>query len=577
MSGSLNRIIASGALFLTLATGASAQTLSHDDTDHDAPGIICGMELTNNEHRDEALANTARTNPELYRQIIASTKMPNRRAIASVGDEHTFYSLDYATNQYFEVTATLVYDGILARIWVDNADTARVKPTVISQLARGLDSVSGTKSRNPAKGIIENDKEVYGDTPKKWEIDGKTDFLMTDIQDGQTGGSFVAGYFSPFDQTGSSGSNMMNLLFIDSRQGLSAGVNALLSTIAHEFQHLIHYGKNPSSDIVFNEGCSEVASILCGFKDRANTTYLSNTNVSMFKWNYNDGSKVLADYERAMTFMHYLKEQYGEQFLTKFLVTRSSGMQRVTDALKAIGKTATWQDALKSFAAANYLVKSYNDSRYIYQYLLSSSIAKAATIYDSAFAANGSVSVQAYAASYVNYKNPGGMKIRFKSSQNYSVMAMMYEGTTPSNVVELSDNTDYTFNDDGRYDRIVFAVVNLSSGVNSVSWTAEHVALGVEDNEGAVAATAKLAVTAIAPTPSVGQTTISFNTVSSAPVTMQLFGVNGELVSTLVDGERYEPGTHQVMVDAGTLSNGAYVVRLVQGTTSESRVMLVMK
>jgi hypothetical protein len=575
MPRSLYRILASGAVLLALVSGASAQTLQQDDDgDHAVAGGVCGTQLFNDGREAEMLANTARINPAAYRQIVERAKGHGERAIASVGEPFTFSVQNRVTGAFDQVNATLVYDGIQARIWVDDVDSARIKPATIAQLARGLDTATGAKSRNPAKGIIENDKEVYGDTPKDWEVDGKTDFLLTDIQDGSTGGGFVAGYFSPYDQLDVEGSNRMNLLYIDSRQGLASGVNALLSTIAHEFQHLIHYDKNKNSDVLFNEGCSEVASILCGYKDRSNTTYLGNTNVSMFKWNYNDNTKVLADYERAMTFVHYMREQYGEAFLTSFVKAQPSGMSRINSALQSMGKTGDWQSTLKSFAVANYLLKSYADSRYIYQFQLSSSVAKPATTYDSSFAATGSVSLQPYASSYVYYKNPGGLKVRFKSSLSYTVMAMLYKGSTPLDVIELKNNTDYTLNDGGQYDRIVFAVVNLVSSNQSVSWTADHVALGVEDEE---AATGALAVTSVAPTPSVAQTTIAFNTASAGPVTMQLFGTDGQLVRTLIDGDRYEAGAHTLGLDVSSLPNGAYILRVAQGKSVGSRVMMVMK
>src|SRR5205823_11173394 len=124
----------------------------------------------------------------------------------------------------------------------------------------------------------------------------------------------LAGYFYPYDQQDVAGSNRMNLLYIDDNEGLNgqtnqiptagsqnATISSLLNTLAHEYQHLIHYGRRSGSEIVYNEGCSEEASILNGYQNRANTLYYKNTNVSMFSWPSPDetnGDVILGAYER---------------------------------------------------------------------------------------------------------------------------------------------------------------------------------------------------------------------------------------------------------------------------------------
>ncbi|MDB5032764.1 MAG: repeat protein [Chlorobi bacterium] len=570
----LYRFVAFTAFFAVLGTVVHAQTQISDDRDNtDGVAGTCGMMRFSEIDPRQALAATARNNPDLYRNMMARARSGNDRSVAS-GQTMVFYTLNRSTNQFDAVTATLVYDGHLARIWVDQVDSSRVKPATVAALAKGLDSATGSKSRNPAKGIIDNDIEVYGETPKDYEVDGKTDFLLTDIKDGMSGGGYIAGYFSPYDQGSESGSNERNILYIDSHEGLQGGVSSLLATIAHEFQHLIHYGRNPYSEVMFNEGCSEVATVLCGYTSRSNSNYLSNTNVSFLYWNYDNGTKLLADYERALTFMYYMKEQYGEPFLNSFVGTESNGFTRINDALKAIGKSPDWQGTLKSFSVANYVLKDFSDSRYVYVNRLSNTIAKAATTYDTAFASSGSVSVQPYASSYIQYKNPGGLKVRFKSSGTYGINAILYKGSIAVDVRELKNNTDYSFSEKGLFDRIVFAVVNLGNNAQSITWTAEHIALGVDD---AVSQASGVAVTSIAPTPTSGHASVAFESTGSAPVTLQLFNTNGELVRNLIDAERYESGTHQIGVETGGLSNGVYVVRLVQGDRTASRVMVVVR
>lgn len=540
----------------------------------DATGQVCGTLLYNDGSERAALERTAREKPELYRRMVADAKN-ERNALASVGDQESFYVLNRITQSYDVVEATLVFDGRLARIWLDVSDTARVKASTYMAIAKGLDSTTGSTSRNPAKGIVENDIDVFGETPKKYEVGGKNDFLLTDIQDGLSGGAYVAGYFSQNDQSSQGGSNQRNILYIDSRQGVASGTTSLLNTVAHEFQHLIHFNTNPSSEVFFNEGCSEEASILCGYKTRSNTGYLANTNVSFLYWNYNNSTKLLSDYERALTFVHYLREQYGEAFLTAFTHARTSGMGRINQALTSLGGGGTYQTALMGFTAANYIISGFNDDRFKYVNKISSNVAKVASTYDTLLPATGSVSMQNYGASYILYKNSGPISITFTGSRDFRVMAILYNKTTPIDVVTLEGNTPYTLNSDGSATSIVFGVVNLASATQTVSWQSQKIAASVEGADATTGAT--LSVEAIIPTPTTADASVAFTMRSSSPVTIELYDVSGRKLSTILDGETFNAGSHRVEVGTAGLPNGIYLVRLRTRGATASRVMVVAR
>ena len=80
------------------------------------------------------------------------------------------------------------------------------------------------------KGAYEIIKTYFGNEPNK-DGDGITDFLFYEMYSG------AAGYFSPGDQSNGAGSNRRDILYIDSR----ISIPFAKSTIAHEFQHLLHY------------------------------------------------------------------------------------------------------------------------------------------------------------------------------------------------------------------------------------------------------------------------------------------------------------------------------------------------
>ncbi len=590
------RVVLPILLLLVGSSGAFAQ-LADDVHSHDysadggnlhptLSGGICGYQWAQDGKEELALANTQRINPALYRQMVQRAKEGSERvSTLSTGDEYNFFvRLRLAPYTYESITATLVYDGIKARIWVDNLDLALISQAKINLLARGLDSVTPAASRNPSQGILENDLEVFGETPKVFELSGKTDFFLTDIKDGLQGGAFVAGYFNPYDQTNGAGSNQLNLLYIDSHEGINSGITNVLGTLAHEFQHLIHNNTYRESDIVYNEGCSEVASILNGYFDRSPGDYFNNTNVSLFRWSQGDpGPLLLADYSRAMIFLYYLRDQYGDPFLTVFNSTQVKGIDRLRDAMLGSGNGGGWQGTLRGFAIANYLTAKDTAGlprEYRYGKYLSTVRPKPIEKYsDNSFPTSGSIQLDVNANAYLEYTNPGGMKATFSSSGDIQVVALLYKGTSPvlSDWQLLPLGEQYSFVASAPYSKIVFVLVNAKEAPNSsgVSWTFEKVTLGVDD--ATAGASAGLAFNEVSPNPvtASGPVTIGFTTPGSGAVTMDLYNTNGEQVRRLLDGARYDSGAHALTVELNALPAGVYLVRLAQGEKITTRSIVV--
>jgi len=587
MSLHLSKFFVSGALVVMMAAGARAQVSQQPDAgqtgDGVAVGSVCGTFIFDDGKQSDALAATAQHNPDLYRHILQRAKESAPRSMQSSDDGVVlgFLMRNRVTGQFDEVSAKLVYQGRRARIWVDVVDTSRIKLATINLLAKGLDSITTGKSRDVQKSIIDNDEAVFGAPPlNHFDNSNICDFLLTDIKDNVNGG-FVAGFFSPYDQTDAPGSNKMNLLYIDSREGLgnqsTGNISNVLGTLAHEYQHLIHYNTNNQSETFFNEGCSEVASILNGYQTRGNSGFAGNTNYSLFAWDFDDaqGAKILADYERAMTFVHYLNEQYGEQFITVFNKTKSRGMDRIADALKATGHSDDWKNIVSAWVVANYL-KTFTQP-YGYKNKLSGNVPTLSMNVTTAgsFPDTGSATVQQYASIYNSYTKPGPFRITFHASLPMRAMAMLYKGNTAVEVWQLERDSTYLIGGNGTtYDKVVFGVVNLYSNAQTIRWNMGSVTLGVD---GRSAAASVLAVNSIAPNPANGPVTVGFSTANAGATTVELYDSRGALVRTLVNGERYEAGEHQLSFDTEGMAMGAYMVRVSQGNRNASQVMVVVR
>jgi hypothetical protein len=497
------------------------------------------------------------------------------------GLELTFYVRRWGTTEFDEVQATLVYEGRLSRVWVDNRDTGRsAVKNAIPRLVRALDTtLVGTSTnitpRDASKGILQNDIEVFGQIPELFNVEGKTDFLMLDLDPG------ILGYFSPHDQTEMNYSNKMNLLYIDSREGLSQ-MTVLLSTIAHEFQHLIHHNRYPrptSADPAFsffNEGLSENANLINGYYDRQNTLYLQNTNIDLFTMR-SEGTAQEADYQRAMTFVHYMREQFGERFLYEFTGMREPGMNRITRTLEVLGIGGTGESVLKNWAVANLLQIDPNPM-YGYQLRLGSTVSgqnnpRRATVQKSytgsTFPASEAITLQAHGIYYVQYTNPGPMQVRLGGSVDGRMM-MIAVRNGATEVVELQNGVDYTLPlwAGGPYERVTFAIVNAGNGVREVTLNAQSITAGVALGETAEGAFGIESAAHDA-------TTLTLRTLlaSSAPASVELFDLRGTRVRAIELGGGV--GSVEARLDIAGLASGGYLVRVVQGARSASTPVLI--
>lgn len=583
----IDRIATILVLLMTATVVMYGQAAEPDiDTEHGAG--VCGFQLMNDGHDAEGVAATAKVNPALYQKMLHRAKYGSRDIdeVRLQGDYVFFVRQRSAPYNFYEVPATLRYDGKLARIWVDDLDNSRVTASTINTLAIRLDSITSSISRDPNKGILQNDIEVFGATPKTFEQEGKTDFLITDIKDSLVG-AFVAGYFNPYDQTSNPGSNQLNLLYIDSKEGLASGMNAVSNTLAHEFQHLIHFNTNPSSDRLFNEGCSEAASIICGYPDRRMGEFFANTNIDLFRWTFDDGAKILADYSRAMTLVYYLFEQFGESYLTTFNSTRTDGILRIRDAMANSGRGDDWRAVLRNWSVANYLQRGYSDARYIYQKNDNLANRKPAVVirYDTNLAtASNSVTLAPYAQAYVDYGNPKagqyGLRATFNSTGNAGVMAILYRRNAANNgdscvgVIDIPLRQQVFLGEFGAYSKVTFALVNTeeSSFTTTVDWTVAGATLGVDEDR---STRGGLSLASIAPNPVANMANVEFTIPSPGPATIDLFDIQGRLVRRLVDGIQYEPGRHSLRLDVNGIPDGSYFLRLMQGGSIVNRTVMV--
>ncbi|MFW9905911.1 MAG: hypothetical protein ACFFFH_16435 [Candidatus Thorarchaeota archaeon] len=289
--------------------------------------------------------------------------------------------------------------------------------------------------------------EFYGSPPDIDDND-RVIILVFDIIDGLGGGQYVAGFFYPLNQylnkdlqPSQRFSNEAEILCIDGNEGLSNLVNGEFETLAHEFQHMIHFGHDDDENLWLDEGASMFAEYLVGRDPFGGTStyksrFSSHPDVSLTYWDYYDSENlVMANYGASFAFFLYLAEHYGESNIIQNLVTRpENGIASVLQALKSEGILVQFKEVFRNWTIANFLDDtSFANGTYGY-YNTSISM----SVEDSYFASTlprTENSVPYWATDYIRFTSRMGqpfiLEFQGDMDSKFIVTAILTNNTTP--------------------------------------------------------------------------------------------------------------------------------------------------
>ncbi len=276
-------------------------------------------------------------------------------------------------------------------IWVSNdsfdSGSGCAKAKCVNQAM--VDALADTFLKNASDNdIYDWVTNIYG---KEWGSDAEAKYdylipandeitiLLTDIDDDglpQQGEGRVVGFFwakDNFDKSVLNGSNERIMFYIDSVMFANGETiwsiddmwpKEIVSTLAHEFQHMIHYyQKNilryanitDNTDTWINEMLSESTEDIISTKighsvEGRYPTFNANNTLSLTAWN-----SQLADYAKVNVYGAYLLRNYGGAQLLHDIVHNSfSDEQAVVDAVHKSpqGLSKTFADLLSEWGVA---------------------------------------------------------------------------------------------------------------------------------------------------------------------------------------------------------------------------------
>ena len=353
-------------------------TIAQDVINRNTSNWSCGTSVFTDSLRQLALENTKLLDPVTYRLMLKNTQEIKLKKIQTdtVGTIRSFFTYNFVTKSFNTVNAKLLRKGTRVQIWADTTELSNnhISQGVADTLLNSLENKTPSTSRDSTKGIVKLDEQYFGNPPNK-DSDNLTDFLVFDIKDGWNGNTvktFTGGYFYSNDQTNNLTSNKRDLLYIDSRPGIFSGgkrnATGPLKTLAHEYQHLIHYNYDKKEVTFVNEGLSEIASVVSGYRLRSPSRYFNNTDIPLFDWS-NISSSVLDDYSRAALFTLYYDEQFGDSVLKKIVQNTLVGEKGFNNVFGTYNSSLN--EVFKNFSIANYLNNKNLNNKYGYTYNIS--------------------------------------------------------------------------------------------------------------------------------------------------------------------------------------------------------------
>ncbi len=285
-----------------------------------------------------------------------------------IGDQVNFWSIDHSGEYpgFYLTSATCRYVGENTYIFVEDA----VWGVHYDQHDVDIYAVALEDSTPSGRGgIVEVDTDVFGPVPDAIDGDPKVYFFVLNIRDGydpEHGGSYIAGFFSPYNQFTDmeaylyygGHSNEVEMLYIDC---FPADAVDAAYTSSHELVHLIQWGVRPFSgeDLWVIENQAQAGTYVCGYPAFQIETFLEAGGVTPIRWTSFPFTSIdyVAGYGAGFLYYAYLHENYGgDNFLYNSLRVDEYGMSGMLEAItEATGSTPDMDVILEDWLLANWI------------------------------------------------------------------------------------------------------------------------------------------------------------------------------------------------------------------------------
>ena len=260
---------------------------------------------------------------------------------AKLGQEDSFWINNSDTRTYSRIRAKLVYVTPHLYMYVEDGQQINIQALQASA------------------DLFENktyptDRSAYG---SEWTPGIDADAHLT-ILNAIGLGNGVGGYFSSEDEYPTSINRYSNQreMFYVNIDGEVPGTPQYNSTLAHEFQHMIHWYQHPVDLSWTNEGMSVLAQHINGFSaGGVDLAFMQTPDTQLNDW-ASDINQDIAHYGAGYLFMDYFAEHYGGYGVLKELLRNpASPPVNFDDVLAKHGYADRFIDVLNKWYLANFV------------------------------------------------------------------------------------------------------------------------------------------------------------------------------------------------------------------------------
>jgi len=433
-------------------------------------------------------------------------------------------------------------------------------------------------------GIYELDTQNFGPPPDMLDNDDHIYILYSGL--GSYNGVVFDGYFSIFNEyteeeaQGMGGhSNEVEMFHMSCYPGNPVSP-IRISVLAHEFEHMIHWGFDPNEETWVDEGCAEYAMLLFGVPDPL-IIFPDHPDDDLTVW----GNQFL-DYVQTFMFFTYVADHYGgASTLTDIVAEPQNSIYGIETVLSNLGYTETFADLFVNWTMANYyhgymIPYAIYDSLYIYfsidppNFAVSNvhSVYPVGPIYGN---------VSRWAADYIVFgiDGPTVLDLEFQGNPIYDYGLAVFPTYIPDEFQAervFPDSTGYwqhTFWQVGSFSGTAFMVSALGGPTTTSYQYSADITTGIQENS---IVPSEISVLSCYPNPFNATAMITYSLSEESNVTISVFNIMGQNIATLSDGIQ-QGGEHSVVWNADDLPSGVYFVRLSTSNFAETKRMILLK
>ena len=313
-----------------------------------------------------------------------------------VGLERTFWVINASQSGYHQITARLDY--VTPHLYVYVQDGATLNYLALKQSADLFESQTYAR-----------DRAAFGD---QWNLGPDHQSRITVLNALNLGP--VGGYFSPEDEYPTAinpYSNDRQMIYMNLSGGATPGASFYDATLAHEFQHMIHWWARPTDPSWVNEGMSVLAQQINGLPTNGlERAYLSAPQTPLVNGWSDDPRANLPRYGAGYAFMDYFFEHYGGDAALRALMSSGAQVPQAFDqALAKLHSHDHFNDVYAKFLAANLLNDpTISGGAYSYRAFPGERAHLAATVTTYPYSMT-SGSLGQYGAAYYDFRTPSNI------------------------------------------------------------------------------------------------------------------------------------------------------------------------